>query len=489
MQSISIKTSSIVLALAITTTAAACLDDAQTADETTTEQSICAQEDGCIGAGPPSPAQPRVTQRSQTSLSVEYSVDESWSSFSLQRRVPGGLWGTATSIGLGTDTTRTFFDGNKSADARTCYRVRAANSVGTRYSSEVCGLTLPSQGMSNPALSRLQLRLKVANVSDAQTGDRIGVQLSRMSLPAANITGLNTAPRRFVNPTGWPAYTWVGDFARGRDFTYELELRNLANLRDISEITLSNYGSDAICVELLELVVNTQVVVTKDFGVSTCRWIERGVLTVPFEELRSTPAFTGFVSPSPSFSVSRDEIEARLEGMIGNAIWSRSDVDWGMIYGDRAVETWRLTDSRLHVDLDLEGIANNAPNAELDVDFDIALRFARNETNTGWDLVFDVQNFNTAIDLPWWTEVLGSVCSLSAFGASLPGNGENCATYIEQYIEQEIEKSFSVKSQRVPIASDRNLSDWGCTQPTVTVVADPTATTTPPRFDLFFACQ
>lgn len=396
-----------------------------------------------------------VRGRSDSSLTVEFKVQTGWTSWMLQRRAPGGIWATAASGNNPTSATRSFVDGGRPADSRWCYRLKGTNSFGSKYSAERCGLT-SLVSLVNPPLATATLRVKVANQTDAGTDGSIGVRLSSLQLPGYNFTGLNRA---------------IDDFERNSYESYILLPFNLASVRDITELTLTNYGSDAVCIESLELIANDATIFSRNFGSSTCRWIEADAphsptLTIPFEELRADPIFRNFVKPPVFTGIPVAKLAALLEAIMGSVIWSRDDVDWGQFTGP-AVEVKRVSDDTLHVDLDLEGIADNAPNPEIDVDFD--LRFSFLPYGANWILNIEVLNFTSAADFAWWTEVLGSVCYFS-------GQRTNCATFVEDYIEEEIAKSLGGQLPTPQIlVTAAQLQQLGCTatdRPTVDIDAD-----------------
>lgn len=436
----------------------------------TAEQALCNDPDGCVvdpTGGPPKPAVPVLRARSVSSLTVDFKVQTGWTSWTLQRRAPGGSWATAAAGNSPTTATRTFEDGGRPADSRWCYRLKGTSAQGSGYSAERCGLTAMVSPV-NPPLATVTLRVKVANVADAGTNGSIGVRLSSLSLPGYNFTGLNRA---------------IDDFERNSYQEYILLPYNLASVRDISELTLTNYGSDGVCIESLQLIANDATIFSRTFGVATCRWIDGDApssptLTIPFEELRADPVFMNFVRPPLLNGMPVAKLAALVEAIVGNAIWAQAEVDWGQISG-AAVEIKRTGDDTLHVDLDLEGIANNAPNPEIDVDFDLRLGFV--PSGADWKLNIEILNFQSAVDFSWWTEVLGSVCVLRGAG---PGQAANCVTLIEDYIEEQIAKALAGQLHAPPIlVTAAQLQQLGCstsTRPVVDINADGS---------LVFACR
>ena len=71
-------------------------------------------------------------------------------------------------------------------------------------------------------------------------------------------------------------------------------------------------------------------------------------------------------------------MEARLEAIIGHFSHGRG-FGLGKVFNGRAIEVARADEHTIHVDVDLEKYLNNAPNAELDVDFDVEFQPVNNE--------------------------------------------------------------------------------------------------------------
>jgi hypothetical protein len=426
-------------------------------DVDTIEQDICADPpcdgDPEGGGQRPKPKTPRVTARTGSSLTVSYTIDSGWTSYQLQRRPFGGTW----TLGAGTNNpaagSRSYTDSGKTADTRHCYRLRAVNAAGTTTTPEACGLTSSPASATNPRINRLQLRVEVSDIADAGTTADVSARLSSLSLPVMHFNALNPAPRRIGND-------WIDSFATNNTFTYELELHGMQRLRDISEISLHNWGTDALCVERIDLLVNGGVALTKIFGASSCRVIETEAgsvhppeLLISFDEIRLVPSFTNFTNPGPVFEIRREETEARIEAMIGNIIFNQ-DVKWGT-FGNRAVQATFLSPSSMRVAVDLEGEVEDLPNPHVDFDFDLVLGRARSPSNTGWDLTADVVNVTSSVDFSWWTDLLAA-----AFGPL----GLTAMEVLEHHIEDGIEESFALETQRIP------MGDGACSFPNVPTV-------------------
>ena len=395
---------------------------------------------------PPAPGFTKPLSRTTGSITIEYGTSTRATSASLRRRLgTGTTWTTVKSNALNAGF---FTDSGLAQDTIYCYRIVASNDGGaTKNGIEKCALTAKR---GSPGVYRAQLRLRMADVEDAGGDDKLGVNLNTNAL-GYNHTGINYAH---------------DDFERNSDFTYDLNLNSIGKLHDISNIKITKYGSDALCIRSFSLLVNGVDVFTRNYGntSATCHWMDSddghsNTLNVTHAELRAASSFANFQPPFPSLSVPKAEMISRIESLMGDLIWNSGEVKWGKIYNNSGVETWRGNASnKLHVDLDLEGTINNFPNPEVDVDFDMVINF-ENQGGSAWALKIDVQNIVVAVDFSWWVEVIGAI------GAPICGiaSGTDCVSLLENYIEDKAEAGFSSQSQRIP------LGQLPCPAPSVTV--------------------
>jgi len=88
--------------------------------------------------------------------------------------------------------------------------------------------------------------------------------------------------------------------------------------------------------------------------------------------LRSSPEWRTYVQPPPPLLTPREELESRIESIIGHINSERSNkLKWGHVSG-RAVEVTRSDNTTVHVDLDLDiSVPDPIPDPEVDVDFDL----------------------------------------------------------------------------------------------------------------------
>ena len=372
----------------------------------------------------------------------------------LLRQREAGPWEPIAEFGrLEGWTTHT--DSGLDAETLYCYRVQSENDQGivaTAVDKRAGGYTRAATAID---VWRAQLRLRVADVADAGTSDPIQVRL--------------TSPLRTFNPTGnrrWLDYGprwegggltgWRDDFARGREFTYDLDQRWVRELSDITMLTIAKEGSDAVGIAEIALLVNNVEVFSRVFGETsaTCLWIDEGdghqpQYTVWHRELRADPKWQAFVGANhaPPPRIPNADLVSRIEGMVGHAIHG-TEAHWGEFHSPAWVEVTFVDAERLHVDLDLEADVPIVQDPEIDIDFD--LRFSIDCTAQTATLRIDTENLDASVDFDFLTELLGNILTVGQFGR------------IENWIADRIEEEF------VPIV-ERIQADTGGRCPTVTV--------------------
>ena len=335
-------------------------------------------------------------------------------------------------------------------DVTYCYSVRAENRAGARSTPaefRPCGHTLDPSRLGT---WRIQLRIRTADVPDAGSDDSVQVRLNSplpTHVPRANSTWLDYGPR--PNPLApsplWS--TWPDDFARGRDFTYDLVLDHVHDVSDITMLTLHKEGSDAVGIAELSLRVNDAEVFARRFGESsqTCLWLDEGdgyspTYTIYYPELRAHPAWQAFIlNPLPPFTtddgdivfvMTNADIVSRIEGIVGNSLHG-TPAYWGMFYGPGWVEAVRLDDQRLRVDLDLAAEVFGR-NPEIDIDFDLRFEVICGQPQAGNTTIkLTTENFDAVANVPDLEGVF--VDALQLFGE---------VRWIEDEIEGRIEEAF-----------------------------------------------
>ncbi len=447
---------------------------------------------GGPGGGPPAltaPANVRVTSRvlctgspipaNCTTSDGSSSAQISWYDIStddvrthLERRLePGGAWTRVQTINGPVTHARSTFDRGLAPDSRYCYRLTAEASDGrAQTSGEACVVT---QIRNDLPITRAQLRLVVANVSGAGTDGSFKVALneSPFDLPNGNFTAINT-PR--------------DDLEAGSDVTYELNVPGLGSFRDVTRISFGSSSTDEVCLQEVQLILNGnenngtstgggEVVYERFFGstASTCRWVGgiHGRLLVDHAALRSAPEFAAFGGGEPIFSIGRDEIEARIEPIIGTLFYERTDVEWDPDQSDAVGVSQALGGTSVRIHLDFEGEATG-PNPEVDIDFYMTPVFTPTAVPTVWNFDLQVAGLTASVDFSWWVEVLSGLVSPICTPAISIGSGDaglyDCISSLEDYIERQIEAAFEVPPSETMVI---NLPA-GCIQPSVSVASD-----------------
>ena len=313
----------------------------------------------------------------------------------LERSVGGGPFVAIAELPRSSTGFSSWVDSGLQPDTIHTYRVRTLNDHG--YS-----LTLPANravGYTRNAgdlpVWRIQLYVRVADISDAGTDDRdfmVALQSPHGNYgPHGNRLWLDHAPR--LIGTGWPPL-WQDDLARASEFTYDLSLDYVSQLADITEITMIKDGGDAVAIAEVALQVNGREVFRKHFGesASTCLWLGESAghqrsFTIGHAELRASPGWQGYPGqkPDPPVRLENDEIVSRFEAIVGDSI-----------HGTAA--HWRQTTRPVQVTTSVQGEQNNqvfvrlllhadsghwfVPDPDITLSFTLQLSIACNDTNT-----------------------------------------------------------------------------------------------------------
>ena len=217
----------------------------------------------------------------------------------ISRSVNGGPWTTIQTYGeLPVDTYIDFQDLGATINAENCYIVTVSdgvNSFSSLSTPQRCAFTRDGRDLP---VHRLQLRLRVPDVSGAGTDDDVEIRLQTPSWLVPTVT--NWQPR---GNSSWIDST-ADDFERGSNRTYDLMLTNVSQASDITQITISKTGDDDFCIAELELLIDGQQAFQRTFGdqAATCAWVTAANLqSISFNELRTSsvwnnlglPIFTG----------------------------------------------------------------------------------------------------------------------------------------------------------------------------------------------------
>jgi len=206
---------------------------------------------------------------------------------------------------------------------------------------------------------------------------------------------------------------------------------------------------------------------------STCRWVGgiHGPLLVDHAALRAAPEFAAITGGPAILSIGREEIEARIEPIIGTLFYERTDVEWDPDQSDAVSVSQALGGTSVRIHLDFEGEATG-PNPEVDIDFYMTPVFTPTSVPTVWNFDLQVAGLTASVDFSWWVEVLSGLVSPICTPAISLGSWDaglyDCISSLEDYIETQIEAAFEV-----PPSETMTISlPAGCIQPSVEVASD-----------------
>ncbi len=364
---------------------------------------------GLDGAGldpetisPPNPPQTVVvTGRTANSLSLVWHDRTQYEDGYRISRQSGNTWVVVAETAPGSGF-MTYEDASGLLpDTRYCYSVQAYNSRGRSSSPISCGYT--RDGNDN-TVWRAELVLQTADVEDAGTDDSVFVLL--------NSAAGNTSPGG--NRT-WLDYA-RDDFERGANASYDLGLSSVGELGDITQITIGKTGDDGWCVQDFTLRVNGFDVFQTDLRASPggCLWLDTSdghtnTFTVDHPTLRAHALWSQYREDYALFllaanGIPNDEVVSRIESIVGDSIHGEA-LYWGHLYGAGVEARAGCTAGAascnvIHVDLDLAADVNNAPDPEVDIDFDLKFECSGGAINiTTENVVIDA-------DSSWFWEVL-----------------------------------------------------------------------------------
>jgi hypothetical protein len=406
--------------------------------------------------GPPkAPVAMRITGRSTTWLKVTWrdlsGVD---AANRLERKEGNRPWELAAELGslAGTEFV-TYTDNGLKPDTEYRYRVRVESPFGTSITShdnQACGATLSGFGVW-----RVELKIRVADVPRAGTEDSVRIRLNSPLFnysPNSNSTWLNYGPRRTGN-----GLFWVDDFARGSEFTYDLLTEYVSDLGDITMISISKEGTDALGIAEMSLIVNGKEVFNRLFGdtASTCLWLDEGegygpVYSMYHTELRADPRWHEYLAnPAPApFVIPNAEIVKRLEGLIGDLIHG-TDLQWDpdQFYGLGWVEAKQLDNRTLKVDVDLAAAVPVLDDPEVDLDFEVTFDISCLADRVV--LTLTVGNFDSGANFDWVIDVL-------AAAINIPG-GPIAIKLIETYIAEKVGSGLHQIVQEIAIIAPEGI--------------------------------
>jgi PLAT/LH2 domain len=367
--------------------------------------------------GPPGAGNVAITNRTSSSLSFTLYLGSNTTKYALQR-LEGTTWVTGPTVQASGAALES--ESGLPPDTRRCYRVKTMNAYGaSTIGASTCAFTKDGRGL---LLWRVRLQIQTGDVADAGTDDDISASIAG---PIGGSTGGTT----------WLDHS-IDDFQRGSIHTYDLPgLKGIGELGDIESIALNHQGDDDWCVKAVTLYVNDAAAFSTGFD-SACTWTGSDtattLLSVTHDAMRAYPLWTGFHLVLPpivsqpdgskvlTFKLPREEIEERVEAMVGHSI-TGTDAYWGHLYG-RAVEESPNANGSAHVDLDLAADAFTS-DPDVDVDFDLVPSTVK-QANGEWKLKVAVANLVPNVDLAWWQDLLDAVvtCGTVSHIVTLGGN-------------------------------------------------------------------
>jgi hypothetical protein len=283
------------------------------------------------------------------------------------------------------------------------YRVMVRNGFGSRTTApdnQVVGYTRDGNDLT---LGRVQLRVRVADISEGGSGDSVNVGLNSQLYthsPSGNNTWLDYGPE--YSFTGLSVLQVIDDFHRGREFTYDLNFTTLKELSDITSIDFRKEGNNAIAISELALIVNGVLVFDQFYGEtsSTAIWVDDR-FTISHAELRAHSNWpSSFPMASPQ--IPNRELVKRFEGIIGDQIHG-TQLYWGGLDGSDWVKVTHVNASTLHVTVDLK-VAVLGPNVEANVEFDVNVAVVCSDSNAS--LMITTSNFDVDVSFSIKSDIL-----------------------------------------------------------------------------------
>ena len=357
---------------------------------------------------PVRPDGPILDERTATSIRFHWWDLSSYESGYEVYRAPayGGPWTKLAAWGPynGGAVPMSYTDSSVGRDTLYYYKVRVYNRYGESSAIQAFS-TVDGRGVS-----RLQLRVRTANVADADTDDGVNVSV------------------KDYEPDG----TWLDygrdDFERGDEFSYELLSPDVTDLSDIHQIHLLKPGTDGWCIANLALLVDGVTVYEQHFGetAATCRWLDdasghQNYLTIGRATLRAHPAWQAYAKPAATSLLSAAELADRIEAGIGDAIHEDVYVDKFPLYQGDIDVSWIDTalDGERHVKLS-KSQTPSAVRVEFGLDVDTPgpggltgslsfdLRFTgvcRTATEPA-KILMKLENARATADFDWTTEAM-----------------------------------------------------------------------------------
>lgn len=356
---------------------------------------------------PVRPDGPILDERTSTSIRFHWWDLSSYESGYEVHRAPayGGSWTQLAAWGPynGGAVPMSYTDTTVNPDTLYYYKVRVYNIYGE--SSAIQAFST----VDGRSVSRLQLRVRTANVADADTDDDVNVAI------------------KDYEPDG----TWLDygrdDFERGDEFTYELLSEDVIDLSDIHEIHILKPGADGWCLENLALLVDGIEVYEQHFGATaaTCHWLDEGsghqnYLTIGRDTLRAHPAWQAYRPPLPSTLLRRNELADRIEATVGDIIHDGVYVDKFPLYqgtldvswtgvaldGDHHVKISKKDAQAVHVEFQLDVDTPGPGGLTGGLDFDLRFTGVCRTATEPAKILITPERVQATADFDWATEAI-----------------------------------------------------------------------------------
>ena len=212
----------------------------------------------------------------------------------------------------------------------------------------------------NVAICRVQVQVKTNNFKGAESDAPVFVRLNSKDDPF------------YLNLSH-------NDRERNRTDTYDFLSPHVNKIKDIQFIQMEIKGRDGWNIKEINLIVNNIKIYSRKF--TNGYWLDidhkqrKKKLYIPRRTLEQYPnyrynRFTKNIWRGPS-SIPKGMIDDLVESAVGNTLYKTKKISWGKKQGRFFIESKRINKNTLRYDLDLSYEINNAPNVEIDVDFDL----------------------------------------------------------------------------------------------------------------------
>ena len=265
-------------------------------------------------------------------------------------------------------------------------------------------------GFNDAAIYRIQLKVKTNTIKNANTDSPVWVQLNAKDAPY------------YLDKSG-------DDREKGKTDVHEILSPNINKIRDIKMIKIGINGDDGWNFRTIELLVNGKSIYKKQFNTNG-QWIDTdnkkhpSSYTINTSKLRSYRNWNynnltrGIETPPTAIPVTT--IKSMIESAVGNTLSGMKKVVWGKKHGKDYVSIKRVSSNRLRVDLDLKAEVKLAPDAGVDVDFDLVFNCVNGVITT------EIENYSAVakgyeVELGPLTLDLRSVM---LFECLIPGTGK-----------------------------------------------------------------